>query len=240
MVVMTSNSHRGGPGSTTQRSQIYSPLLPQNWCVEHEITRLCVADVSCLLQNEENWGCRNGVAGVCWQTVEDRWWFFANSCVEICCRWVHRQRGVGSVGRLLKAKSRSLRGACHLLAYMGSCLTICQTCLPCPPSGWVSHFFPYPLMIGLIVILLTFFLGVVSIALVLWELVLFYRIGVEFEGAIFSNYSRGVEWQQGVTAGIGLSVYNVLDWPLFHLRYCEHSVENQWRGWKAEAGSLIL
>ena len=66
-------------------------------------------------------------------------------------------------------------------------------------------------MIGLIVVLLTFFLGVVSMVLVLWELVLFYRMGVEFKGEIFSNYSRRVEWQQGVTAGNGPSVYNVLD-----------------------------
>ena len=47
--------------------------------------------------------------------------------------------------------------------------------------------------------------------LVLWEFALFYEMGVEFKGEIFSNYSRRVKWQQGVTAGIGLSVYNVLD-----------------------------
>ena len=47
--------------------------------------------------------------------------------------------------------------------------------------------------------------------LVLWELVLFYGMGVEFKGNSFSNYSRRVKWQQGITAGIGLSVYNVLD-----------------------------
>ena len=55
------------------------------------------------------------------------------------------------------------------------------------------------------------FLGVVSMVLVLWELVLFYGMGVEFKGEISSNYSRRVTWQQSVTAGIGLSVYNVLD-----------------------------
>ena len=47
--------------------------------------------------------------------------------------------------------------------------------------------------------------------LVQWELVLFYRMDVEFKSKIFSNYSRRVNWQQGVTAGIRLSVYNVLD-----------------------------
>ena len=46
--------------------------------------------------------------------------------------------------------------------------------------------------------------------LVLWELVLGVGMGVEFEGEIFSNYSRRVKWQQGVTVGIGVSVY-VLD-----------------------------
>ena len=55
------------------------------------------------------------------------------------------------------------------------------------------------------------FLGVVSMVLVLLELVLFYGMGVEFKGEISSNYSRRVKWQQSVTAGIGLSVYNVLD-----------------------------
>ena len=35
------------------------------------MTRLRVASISCLLQNKGNWGCGNGVAGVCWWTVED-------------------------------------------------------------------------------------------------------------------------------------------------------------------------
>ena len=68
-------------------------------------------------------------------------------------------------------------------------------------------------MIGLIawLCLLTFFFGVVSMVLVLWELVLFYKLGVEFKGKIFLNCFRRVKWQQGVNAGIELSVYNVLD-----------------------------
>ena len=33
-MVMTSNSHRGSPGSIPLRSQIYSLLLPRNWRVE--------------------------------------------------------------------------------------------------------------------------------------------------------------------------------------------------------------
>ena len=39
--------------------------------------------------------------------------------------------------RMLTAKSRSVRGASHQPAFMGSCLTICQMCLPCPLSGWI-------------------------------------------------------------------------------------------------------
>ena len=38
-----------------------------------------------------------------------------------------------------------------------------------------------------------FFLGC-GMFLVLWELVLFYGMGVEFKGKIFSNYSRRVNW----------------------------------------------
>ena len=36
-----------------------------------DVTKLCVESVSCLLQNEGNSGCENGVAGVYWRTVED-------------------------------------------------------------------------------------------------------------------------------------------------------------------------
>ena len=50
-----------------------------------------------------------------------------------------------------------MRGASHQPAYMGNCLTIWQTCLPCPPSGRVSPCIPCPLIIGLMVVLLTFF-----------------------------------------------------------------------------------
>ena len=74
--------------------------------------------------------------------------------------------GVGSVGRLL------------LLAYLGGCLTISETCMSCPLSGRVSHCFSCPCVIGLIewLCLMAFFFGVVSMVLVLWELVLFYQM----------------------------------------------------------------
>ena len=76
--------------------------------------------------------------------------------------------------RLLTAKSQSVRGASRQPAFMGSCLAICQTCLPCPPSGWVSHCFPCSLMIGLIVVLLAFFwvwygFSTVVVGLILWN-----------------------------------------------------------------------
>ena len=45
------------------------------------------------------------------------------------------------------------------------------------------------------------FPGMVSMVLVTWKLVLFYGMGVEFEGKIMSNYSRVVKWQQSVTTG---------------------------------------
>ena len=34
MVVEAASSHHGSPGSITQKSQIYSPLLPQKWRVK--------------------------------------------------------------------------------------------------------------------------------------------------------------------------------------------------------------
>ena len=100
------------------------------------------------------------------------------------------------------------------------------------------------------VVLLMFFLGIMSMVLVPWELVLFCVMGVEFKVEIMSNYSRGVKWHQGVTAGIWFFLHNVLNCPLgtqnvnavvrgsfvraellgwaFQFWYCEHSVENQW------------
>ena len=39
---------------------------------------------------------------------------------------------------------------------------------------------------------------------------LFWGIGEEFKSKIMSNYSREVEWQQGITTGIGFCVKNVL------------------------------
>ena len=51
------------------------------------------------------------------------------------------------------------------------------------------------------------FWAVVNMVLVLQDLVLIYRMGVEFNGKIFLSYSKRVKWQQCVTAGVGLSLY---------------------------------
>ena len=37
-------------------------------------------------------------------------------------------------------------------------------------------------------------------------------MGVKFKGKIMSNYSKEVEWQQGITTGIGFCVYSVLEY----------------------------
>ena len=39
-------------------------------------------------------------------------------------------------------------------------------------------------------------------------------MGVKFKGKIMSNYSKEVEWQQGITTGIGFCVYSVSEY--FH------------------------
>ena len=37
-------------------------------------------------------------------------------------------------------------------------------------------------------------------------------MGVKFKGKIMSNYSKEMEWQQGVTTGIGFCLYSVLEY----------------------------
>ena len=44
---------------------------------------------------------------------------------------------------------------------------------------------------------------------------------VKFKGKIMSNYSKEVEWQQGITTGIGFCVYSVLEY--FHF-LCHNGV----------------
>ena len=39
---------------------------------------------------------------------------------------------------IASAESRSVRGASHQPIFMGDCLTVCHTCLPCLPREWIS------------------------------------------------------------------------------------------------------
>ena len=41
--------------------------------------------------------------------------------------------------------------------------------------------------------------------------------GCGIQGPDFLELYQGVKWQQGVTAGVGLCVYNVLDGPLYNI-----------------------
>ena len=59
--------------------------------------------------------------------------------------------------RLLTAKPWIPPASPHQPASMGSFLTISQTCLPCPSSRRVSLCVLFPRVIGLMVVLLTFF-----------------------------------------------------------------------------------
>ena len=88
------------------------------------------------------------------------------------------------------------------LAISHNCLTTAHMCLPCSSSGWVGPCILCTLTIRLIVVLLTFFLGMVSMALVQWELVLFWGMGVEFRGKIILHYSGEVQWERNFTTGI--------------------------------------
>ena len=73
VMVMSLSSHRWSPGLAPHRCQSYSVLLPRKSPVQlmAEIMRLCIGYVGWLLQNGRDWGCGNGGAGVCGQTVED-------------------------------------------------------------------------------------------------------------------------------------------------------------------------
>ena len=95
---------------------------------------------------------------------------------------------------------------------MGSCLTICEICLPCPFIGWVSPCVPFRLMIGLMMILLFEGYGEYGFSTVGVGVIL--GMGVEFKGNIMVNYSRGVKWQQGFTTRIRFWAYD-LGWLLY-------------------------
>ena len=67
-VVVVSTSHC--PGSTPQRNQKYSPLLPQNWCVQQWATggikRLCAGGIGWFLEKEGEYQGFEGRKFCCW------------------------------------------------------------------------------------------------------------------------------------------------------------------------------
>ena len=79
MVVMTSNSYHWSPGSNPRGVKL-SLVAMKLACRNDEGG---TSQVSWLLQNGTSWGCGSSEAGVCWQTVEDRLWFFSNAYVWI-------------------------------------------------------------------------------------------------------------------------------------------------------------
>ena len=58
------------------------------------------------------------------------------------CTPLRTMQTLNVVMLIASAKSRSGRGASHQPAVMVSCLTISPMCLPCLPSGRVSHCVP--------------------------------------------------------------------------------------------------
>ena len=61
---------------------------------------------------------------------------------------------------------------------------------------------------------------------------------MEFKGKIFSNYSKRMKCLQGVTAGIGFSVYNVLDRPLYIITLVQWC--GGWQGkWQCSGRGLL-
>ena len=95
---------------------------------------------------------------------------------------------------MASAKFRSVKGASHQQTFIRSCLTISHMCLPClPGGGWASPCVLWPLVIGLMVVLLTFF------SCWVW----FYLWGVD---AILGN-GCGIERQNYVVLLQGGKVY---------------------------------
>ena len=67
---------------------------------------------------------------------------------------------MANIMQIASAKSRGMGGASHQPGFIGGCLnTLVHMCLPCLPGrGWVSPCVLWPLVIGLMVVLLTSFL----------------------------------------------------------------------------------
>ena len=101
------------------------------------------------------------------------------------------------------AESQSARGASHQPAFMGSHLSISETCLP-----WVDklfYAFYVPLWLGwfVMVVLLTFFC-MVNMVVVLWWVAAILRNGCGIQG------QNHVAWLQGSKMSVGFHCKNFI------------------------------
>ena len=116
------------------------------------ITGLRVGDVSWLLHNRRNWVWGDVGAGICGQVVKEGLRFFANACVWICWGCRTSMRAEWATMRTFSWSQGGRRGedrkpnyvACSTWIRSGWLVvawwlpvTICQTCLPCLPGGWI-------------------------------------------------------------------------------------------------------
>ena len=103
------------------------------------------------------------------------------------------------------AKSRSVRGASHQPAFMGSCLAISHTSLPCLPSGRISPTCVlFPLMIWLMCNDGSVYVLMVSMVLFLREVAVILGNGCGIQG------QNDVAWLQGGKMPVGFHYKNVI------------------------------
>ena len=113
---------------------------------------------------------------------------------------------MANIMQIASAKSRSMRGASHQPGFIGSCLTISHMCLPClPGGGWVSPCVLWPLVTGLMVVLLTSFLWWVWFYL--WGVDAFLGNGCGIEGHNYVVLLQGSKMYAGFRDVLGLPKY---------------------------------
>ena len=107
---------------------------------------------------------------------------------------------------IASAKSWNARGASHQPVFMGSCLTISHTCLPCLPSRRVSPCVLYPLMIGLMRngSSVGNFFCMVSLVIVLFKVTVILGNGCGIQG------KKCVAWLQGSEIPVGSYYRNLI------------------------------
>ena len=107
---------------------------------------------------------------------------------------------------IASAKSQSARGASHQPVFMGSCLAISHTCLPCLPSGRIS---PTCVLCSLMIGLMrndgsVDIFCMVIIVLVLWAVPDILGNGCGIQGQIY------VAWLQGSKMPVGFHYKNLI------------------------------